>query len=63
VLCGHSYGGMVITQAGADRRVSQLLYVTSVMPQAGQSLADLVGSQPARWIDPGETAPLESTGR
>jgi hypothetical protein len=54
---------MVITQAGADRRVSQLLYVTSVMPQAGQSLADLVGSQPARWIDPGETAPLESTGR
>ena len=54
VLCGHSYGGMVITQAGADRRVSQLLYVTSVMPQAGQSLADLAGSQPAPWMDPGD---------
>jgi pimeloyl-ACP methyl ester carboxylesterase len=54
VLCGHSYGGMVITQAGADRRVSQLLYVTSVMPQAGQSLADLVGSQPTPWMDPGD---------
>ena len=31
VLCGHSYGGMIITEAGADDRVSQLLYVTSVM--------------------------------
>jgi pimeloyl-ACP methyl ester carboxylesterase len=26
VLCGHSYRGMVITQAGADQRVAQLLY-------------------------------------
>ena len=43
VLCGHSYGGMIITEAGADDRVSQLLYVTSVMPDAGQSQADLVG--------------------
>jgi pimeloyl-ACP methyl ester carboxylesterase len=54
VLCGHSYGGMVITQAGADPRVSQLLYVTSVMPDAGQSLADLAGSQPTPWMDPGD---------
>ena len=54
VLCGHSYGGMVITQAGADRRVAQLLYVTSVMPEAGQSLADVVGSEPTPWMDPGD---------
>ena len=39
VLCGHSYGGMIITEAGADDRVTQLLYVTSVMPDAGQSQA------------------------
>jgi pimeloyl-ACP methyl ester carboxylesterase len=52
VLCGHSYGGMVITEAGVDQRVSQLLYVTSMMPKAGQSLADLVGSQAAPWMDP-----------
>ena len=51
VLCGHSYGGMVITQAGADRRVAQLLYVTSMMPEAGQSLADLAGSTPTPWMD------------
>jgi pimeloyl-ACP methyl ester carboxylesterase len=54
VLCGHSYGGMVITEAGADERVAQLVYVTSMMPETGQSLADLVGSQPAPWMDPGE---------
>jgi pimeloyl-ACP methyl ester carboxylesterase len=51
-LCGHSYGGMVITEAGADQRVSLLLYVTSMMPQAGQSLAELAGSQPTPWMDP-----------
>jgi pimeloyl-ACP methyl ester carboxylesterase len=54
VLCGHSYGGMIITEAGADDRVTQLLYVTSVMPDAGQSQADLIGSEPAPWLAPGE---------
>jgi pimeloyl-ACP methyl ester carboxylesterase len=54
VLCGHSYGGMVITEAGAADRVTQLLYVTSVMPDAGQSQAALIGSEPAPWLQPGE---------
>jgi pimeloyl-ACP methyl ester carboxylesterase len=55
VLCGHSYGGMIITQAGVDDdRVTQLLYVTSVMPDAGQSQADLVGSEPAPWLQPSD---------
>ena len=54
VLCGHSYGGMIITEAGVDDRVSHLLYVTSVMPDAGQSQADLIGSAPAPWLAPGE---------
>jgi pimeloyl-ACP methyl ester carboxylesterase len=54
VLCGHSYGGMIITEAGVDERVTQLLYVTSVMPDAGQSQADLTGSEPAPWLRPGD---------
>jgi pimeloyl-ACP methyl ester carboxylesterase len=54
VLCGHSYGGVIITEAGADDRVVQLLYVTSVMPGAGQSQADVVGSEPAPWLALGE---------
>ena len=54
VLCGHSYGGMVITEAGADDRVTQLLYVTSVMPDVAQSQSDLIGSEPAPWLMPGD---------
>ena len=53
VLCGHSYGGVIITEAGAADRVTQLLYVTSVMPDAGQSQADLIGAEPAPWLQPG----------
>jgi pimeloyl-ACP methyl ester carboxylesterase len=54
ILCGHSYGGMIITEAGADDRVTQLLYVTSVMPESGQSQGDLVGSEPAPWLQPAD---------
>jgi len=53
VLCGHSYGGVIITDAGADERVTGLIYVTSVMPDAGQSQAELIGSEPAPWLQPG----------
>jgi pimeloyl-ACP methyl ester carboxylesterase len=56
ILCGHSYGGMVITAAGVDERVTQLLYVVSVMPEAGQSMADLTASEPAPWMLPGDDA-------
>jgi pimeloyl-ACP methyl ester carboxylesterase len=54
VLCGHSYGGMIITEAGADEQVLGLIYVTSVMPDAGQSQAELIGPEPAPWMRPGE---------
>ena len=54
VLCGHSYGGVIITEAGVDDRVNQLLYLTSVMPDAGQSQADLIGSEPAPWLAPSD---------
>jgi len=53
VLCGHSYGGMVITEAGADERVSQMFYVTSMMADSGQALADIASSEPTPWMDPG----------
>jgi pimeloyl-ACP methyl ester carboxylesterase len=54
VLCGHSYGGVIITEAGIDDRVSQLLYLISVMPDVGQSQADLIGSEPAPWLMPSD---------
>jgi pimeloyl-ACP methyl ester carboxylesterase len=54
VLCGHSYGGMIITEAGVDEQVIELIYVTSVMPDAGQSQAELIGGEPAPWLQPSE---------
>lgn len=54
VLCGHSYGGVVITEAGADKRVVQLIYITSVMPDAGQSQSEMIGGEPAPWLQPDE---------
>ena len=39
LLVGHSYGGVVITQAGVDPRVSGLVYVAAFAPDAGESLA------------------------
>ena len=43
VLCGHSYAGMVISQAaaGPHRAVRQLVYLTAAIPDSGDSLATL----------------------
>ena len=54
VLVGHSYGGMVITDAAAGHRnVEHLVYVTSVLPERGETMASLGGSrEPGPWMDP-----------
>jgi pimeloyl-ACP methyl ester carboxylesterase len=59
ILCGHSYGGVVVTEAGIADGVTQLLYVTSVMPEAGQSQAEIIGSAPAPWMAPGDDGTVE----
>jgi pimeloyl-ACP methyl ester carboxylesterase len=41
VLVGHSYGGMIITEAGMHPDVKSLVYVAAVQPDVGESLADL----------------------
>jgi pimeloyl-ACP methyl ester carboxylesterase len=41
VLVGHSYGGVVITEAGNDPKVVSLVYVAAFAPDAGQSIADI----------------------
>jgi len=53
ILCGHSYGGTVITEAGAGApNVRHLIYITSVLADLGQSHADAVGAGPAPWVHP-----------
>ena len=49
LLVGHSYGGMVITQAGNHPAVRRLVYVTSFLPDAGEALAGFGGSEPPPW--------------
>jgi len=41
VLVGHSYGGVVITEAGNDPKVSALVYVAALAPDAGEPFEDL----------------------
>ena len=54
VLVGHSYGGMVVTEATAGHgNVGHLVYVTSVMPELDETLASFGGSrEPGPWMDP-----------
>jgi pimeloyl-ACP methyl ester carboxylesterase len=47
VLVGHSYGGMIITEAGAHPDVKALVYVAAMQPDVGESLADLSAKMPA----------------
>jgi pimeloyl-ACP methyl ester carboxylesterase len=42
VLVGHSYGGVVITEAGNDPKVSKLVYIAAFAPDKGESVASLI---------------------
>ena len=47
VLVGHSWGGTVISQAGADQKVRSLVYVAAFAPDAGQATKELGKDYPA----------------
>lgn len=42
ILVGHSYGGVVITEAGADSRVAGLVYIAAFAPDKGESVSALI---------------------
>ena len=42
VLVGHSYGGVVITEAGNDPKVARLVYIAAFAPDQGESVAALI---------------------
>jgi pimeloyl-ACP methyl ester carboxylesterase len=46
VLVGHSYGGMVITEAGVHPSVKALVYVAAFEPSVGESAGALNGKTP-----------------
>ncbi|SEN11088.1 Pimeloyl-ACP methyl ester carboxylesterase [Luteibacter sp. UNCMF331Sha3.1] len=47
VLVGHSWAGAVITQAGINRKVKALVYVSAFAPDKGQSVNDILAPYPA----------------
>ncbi len=46
ILVGHSYGGAIITVAGADPKVRALVYVAAVQPDIGETTNKLASSMP-----------------
>ena len=52
ILVGHSYGGVVITEAGNDSKVVGLVYIAAFAPDRGESVSSLIQDPP-----PGAPAP------
>jgi pimeloyl-ACP methyl ester carboxylesterase len=46
LLVGHSYGGVVITEAGTDPKVAGLVYIAAFAPDKGESVAALIKDPP-----------------
>jgi len=46
ILVGHSYGGVVITEAGNDPKVTALVYIAAFAPDKGESVATLIKDPP-----------------
>jgi len=46
ILVGHSYGGVVITEAGNDPGVAGLVYIAAFAPDRGESVAALIKDAP-----------------
>src|SRR6201995_5512322 len=46
VLVGHSYGGVVITEAGNHPKVTGLVYIAAFAPDKGESVSSLIANPP-----------------
>jgi pimeloyl-ACP methyl ester carboxylesterase len=46
VLVGHSYGGVVMTEAGNDPKVAGLVYIAAFAPDGGESIQTLIQNPP-----------------
>jgi pimeloyl-ACP methyl ester carboxylesterase len=46
ILVGHSYGGVVITEAGTDPRIAGLVYIAAFAPDKGESVSSLIKNPP-----------------
>jgi pimeloyl-ACP methyl ester carboxylesterase len=56
VLVGHSYGGMVITNAATgNSNVEALVYINAYLPRQGDTVGQLTSERPGSALDPNTT--------
>jgi pimeloyl-ACP methyl ester carboxylesterase len=46
ILVGHSYGGVVVTEAGNDPKVVGIVYIAAFAPDKGESVETLIADPP-----------------
>ena len=44
ILVGHSYGGVVVSEAGTDPKVAGVVYIAAFAPDKGESVASLIAN-------------------
>ena len=44
ILVGHSYGGVVVSEAGTDAKVAGIVYIAAFAPDKGESVASLIAN-------------------
>ncbi|MGO4671942.1 alpha/beta hydrolase [Bosea sp. 2YAB26] len=52
ILVGHSYGGVVVSEAGTDPKVKAVVYIAAFAPDQGESVSSLIANPP-----PGASVP------
>jgi pimeloyl-ACP methyl ester carboxylesterase len=46
ILVGHSYGGVIVSEAGTDPKVKGLVYIAAFAPDRGESVSSLIANPP-----------------
>lgn len=59
VLVGHSYGGVVVSEAGNDEKVAGLVYIAAFAPDKGESVDSLIKNPPPGAPVPPILAPVD----
>ena len=59
VLVGHSYGGVVVTEAGTDPKVAGVVYIAAFAPDKGESVDSLIKNPPPGAPVPPILAPVD----
>jgi pimeloyl-ACP methyl ester carboxylesterase len=59
ILVGHSYGGVVVSEAGTDPKVAAVIYIAAFAPDAGESVGSLLANPPPGAPVPPILAPVD----